>query len=226
LTLEGHHLTGFGDGSQNATNAEPLSVLAGAELFPAAGEVVVTGESAGSAPTPLYAGLLADELPDGRITVIADGSGAYPDVPGINALIGSLWNKLVSVPDWPEYADITAETQSLLGLFIRVGAHAPDITFARHDYAFDETQAFFGNLGGFEADDLVTLIDLNETQIEASGVTLYSFISPGGSHTVFSKTALYTETLNGTSLRDWVAALVARHAGRGRALHRMHLTLN
>ncbi|MCE9621850.1 MAG: pectinacetylesterase family protein [Actinomycetia bacterium] len=179
------------------------------ELFPDASEVVVTGESAGAAPTPLYAGLLSDELPDARITVIADGSGAYPDLPSLNAGIGTLWGTLVSIPDWPEYADVTAETQSLPGLFIRAGAHDPDITFARHDYAFDQTQVFFGNLAGFDADDLVTLIDLNETQIEASGVTLFSYISPGDSHTVFGKPGFYTETLDGISLRDWVAALVA-----------------
>ena len=32
--------------------------------FPAAREVVVTGESAGSIPSPFYAGLLSDRLPD------------------------------------------------------------------------------------------------------------------------------------------------------------------
>ena len=179
------------------------------ELFPDASEVVVTGESAGSAPTPLYAGLLSDELPDARITVIADGSGAYPDVPLVNATIGSLWGTVGSAPDWPEFAGVTAETDSLPGLFVRAGTHDPSITFARHDYAFDATQAFFGNLAGFDASELVTLIDLNETQIEAGGVTLYSYISPGDAHTVLRKPEFYTETLNGTSLRDWVAALVA-----------------
>lgn len=179
------------------------------ELFPAASEVVVTGESAGSAPTPLYAGLVHDELPDARITVIADGSGAYPDVPGVNAAIGTLWGTLGATPDWPEFADVTAETQSLPGLFVKAGLHDPEITFARHDYAYDATQTSFGNLAGFEANELLTLIDLNETQIEAGGVTLFSYISPGDSHTVLGKPGFYTETLNGISLRDWVAALVA-----------------
>jgi hypothetical protein len=189
------------------------------ELFPNASEVVVTGESAGSVPTPLYAGLLYDELPAARITVIADGSGAYPDIPDINALIGDLWGTSDAIPDWPENADVTPQNWSIPGLFVRAGAHAPGITFARHDYAFDETQVFFGNLAGFAADDLVTLIDLNETQIEASGVTLYSFISPGDSHTVLGKPQFYEETLDGTSLRDWVAALVA-----GTAVTDVHCT--
>lgn len=179
------------------------------EMFPDAAEVVVAGESAGSIPSPLFAGRVHDELPDARITVIADGSGAYPDVPDINAFIGTLWGTANARPDWPELANIAPEDWSIPGLFSYAGAHAPDITFARHDYAFDATQAFFGALAGVAADDLVTLIDLNETQIEATGVTLYSYISPGDDHTVLSSAGFYSEILNGISLRDWVAMLIA-----------------
>ena len=154
-----------------------------------------------------------DELPDVRITVVADGSGAYPDLPGMNAAIGTLWGHtrgtLGATPEWPEFADVTAETQSLPGLFVKAGLHDPEITFARHDYAYDATQTFFGNLAGFDADELLTLIDLNEAQIEAGGVTLFSYISPGDAHTVLGKPEFYTEALNGLLLRDWVAALVA-----------------
>ena len=195
------HHNGYVNGTQAVTTL--------VELFPDADQIVVAGESAGGVPTPLYAGLVHDQLADARITVIADGSGAYPDVPSINAFIGGLWGTVNAIPDWPENADATAENWSLPGLFVRASAHDPAITFARHDYAFDKTQAFFGALAGVDADQLVTLIDLNETQIEASGATLFSFISPGNAHTVLSKPAFYTETLDGTSLRDWVAALVA-----------------
>ena len=114
-----------------------------ATTFPDAEQVVVTGESAGGVPTPLYAGEVSDLLPDADIVVLADSSGAYPDVPGINALIGSVWGTVNAIPPWPENAGQTAETWSLPGLFVQAGRHDPDITFARHDYAFDATQAFF-----------------------------------------------------------------------------------
>jgi len=180
-----------------------------AELFPEATELVVTGESAGSVPTPLYAGLASDLLPEARITVLADGSGAYPDIPGINAVIGGNWGTMNAVPDWPENAGMTAETWSFPGLFIQAWKHAPDITFARHDYAFDETQAFFSGLAGIPADDLVSLIDKNEAQIEAAGVDLFSYISPGDSHTVLGRPEFYTDTQNDLAFVDWVTALVA-----------------
>ena len=59
--------------------------------FPDAKQVLVTGESAGSAPTPLYGGLAHDLLPNAEIEVLADSSGAYPNVPAVTAFIGQLW---------------------------------------------------------------------------------------------------------------------------------------
>jgi hypothetical protein len=178
------------------------------ERFPDATEIVVAGESAGSVPSPLYAGLTADEYPEARITVLADGSGAYPDVPGINAVIGGAWGTTNAVPDWPVNEGVTAETWSFPGLFVKAGTHADNITFARHDYAFDRTQVFFAGLAGIPADDLVSLIDQNEAQVEAGGVTLFSYITPGDNHTVLGGNAFYTETVNGVLFVDWVTALI------------------
>jgi hypothetical protein len=179
-----------------------------AEAFPDATQVLVTGESAGAAPDGLYAGLAADLLPKASITILADGAGAYPDVPAINGLIGGLWGTQNAVPDWPEVKGMTAEQWSLPGLFVKATEHAPRIVSARHDYAFDETQTFFGGLAGFNSENLIELIDQNEQQIEAGGVDLLSYISPGSTHTVLGRPEFYTETLNGILLVDWVTALV------------------
>ena len=143
-----------------------------------------------------------------RITVLADGSGAYPDVSGINGLIGGLWGTMNALPAWPENQGQTAETWSFPGLFIQAGTHAPQIVFARHDFAYDRTQAFFSSLAGIAADDLVQLIDKNEAQIEASGVNLLSYISPGPDHTILSKPDLYTHEVNGVRLIDWITRLI------------------
>lgn len=208
----GNATTDYGDGvvveHKGYVNGS-TALDAMATLFPDATELVVTGESAGSVPTPLYAGMASDLLPAARITVLADGSGAYPDVPGINAVIGSAWGTMNAVPAWPENEGVTPETWSFPGLFVKAGTHDPEITFARHDYAFDETQVFFAGLAGIPADDLVSLIDQNEAQVEAGGVTLWSYITPGSSHTVLHTDNFYTETVNGVLLVDWVTALVS-----------------
>ena len=67
----GPQLTVHHKGYINASTA--LNDLA--TQFPDATQIVVTGESAGSIPTPLYAGLAHDLLPNADITVLADGSG-------------------------------------------------------------------------------------------------------------------------------------------------------
>lgn len=199
-------LTIHHNGSINATTA--LHDMAA--QFPDATQVLVTGESAGSAPTPLYAGLAHDLLPNAAITVLADGSGAYPDSPGINTAIGGLWGAPAAVPQWPENAATAGAALSLPGLFVLAHDHDPEIVFGRHDYAFDAVQKLFAGLAGIPADDLVSLIDANETQIEQGGVDLRSYISPGQSHTVLSKPEFYTETVEGVPLVDWVTDLVRR----------------
>jgi hypothetical protein len=175
--------------------------------FPDAAEVFVTGESAGAIPTPLFAGLVSDHLPDADIAVLADGSGAYPDVPGINTTIGTLWGTQAAVPDWPETEGVAPEDWSIPGLFVHAGLHAPDIVFARHDYAFDEAQVFYAGLAGIPGSELVTLIDANETQIEAEGVDLLSYIAGGSQHTVLGQERFYTEEVEGVPLLDWVTRL-------------------
>ena len=178
-----------------------------AATAPGASEVVVVGESAGSIAAPLYAGLVSDRLPDARITVLADGSGSYPDVPRINEIIAA-WGFSTIIPPWLASASSTPEQWSLPGLFIQSGRHEPEIVFARHDYAYDEQQQRWYPIAGIPATDLLSLIDANETQIEAAGVNLVSYIAPGDEHTTLSDGTFYTEEVNGQPLVDWVTRLV------------------
>ena len=178
------------------------------ERFPEASEVIVTGVSAGSVPTPLYAALVADRLPEARIVTLGDGSGGYPDDPVLNAVVGGLWGTMDAVPDWPEVAELTVRDWSIPGLYVRAGEHAPQITFGRFDFAYDEAQAFYGELAGVGADDLLTLIDENDANIEAAGVPLASFTAPGSEHTILWRDELYQLEVEGVRLIDWISQLL------------------
>jgi hypothetical protein len=150
------------------------------DAFPRATDVVVMGESAGSVAAPLYAGLVSDRLPDASITVLADGSGAYPHVPATGGQLGAAWGTGNTIPAWPENAGPTAEQWSAPNLFIQSGRHDPGIVFARHDYAYDHDQtAKLPLVFDIPSETLVSLIDANETQIESAGVNLLSYIAPG-----------------------------------------------
>lgn len=172
-----------------------------AATFPAATDVVVVGESAGSVAAPLYAGLAADRLPDARITALADGSGSYPDLPDLNRRLADAWGIESVIPDW--------STWGMPGLFVRSGRQHPEITFARHDFAYDENQHIWYRHIGVEVGDLRERIDANETAIEAAGVDLLSYIEPGDGHTALSERELFATEVNGRPLVDWVTKLIA-----------------
>jgi hypothetical protein len=177
------------------------------ETFPAATEVVVIGESAGSIAAPLYAGLVSDRLPDARITVLADASGSYPDVRRVHEIFAN-WGFGNAVPAWPENAGLTAEEWSPAAFFIQSGRHDPEIVFARHDHAYDENQVFWYPFLGIPGKNPLSLIDANEARIEAAGVNVHSYTAPGDEHTVLGDGPFYTETVNGEKLVDWVTKLI------------------
>lgn len=178
------------------------------ERFPEANELVVTGVSAGSVPTPLYAARLADRYPEARVVTLGDGSGSYPDDPVINGYMGTMWGVINAVPDWPETAGYTVRDWSVPDLYVYGGQHAPDVTFARFDFAYDDAQVFYGALAGVAADDLVSLMDRIEADIEAQGVPVASYTAPGDEHTLLWRDLVYEVEVDGVRLIDWITDLV------------------
>jgi Pectinacetylesterase len=182
-----------------------------AEAYPDAEEVVVAGSSGGSVPTPLFAGLAADRLPDARIVSLADSSGAFPDDPMLNVVIGSLWGTMAAMPDWPQLAGITLAEWGIPKLYRYAAEHAPEVVFAKFDYDHDSTQAHYRDLVGVGSDDMPAVIDAIDSDIsadvEAAGATVTSYIAPGTDHTILGADAFYTLTVDGMPFVEWVSAL-------------------
>lgn len=207
----GDNTMDYGEGVviQHKGNVNALAALD--ELvarFPDAEQVFVTGESAGGVPTPQMAGLVADELPDARVVALADSSGAYPDVPAVNAVIGSFWGNLNGVPDWPEFEGTTPEDWSIPGIFRFAGLHNPELVLARFNYVADSVQASFTALAGLDASDLGALIETNQTDVEADGVPIADWVAEGSSHTILSSPAVYTQAVGDRRFIDWLQDLV------------------
>jgi hypothetical protein len=177
--------------------------------YPDVEQLVVAGASAGSIPTPLFAGLAADSLPDTEIITLGDSSAGYPDVPALNAGIGGLWGVLENVPDWPVNEGLAPEDWSMPGLYVQAGTEHPEITFARFDYAYDGVQAGFAALAGIDAADLAAFIDQTEADIEVAGVPVASYVAPGDLHTIVLSNDFYDLEVEGVRLVNWVATLVA-----------------
>jgi hypothetical protein len=179
-----------------------------AARYPDAREVLVTGVSAGSVPTPLFAGLASDLLPDARITALGDGSGAYGDNPGVNTVIGSLWGTESVVPDWPVNDGLTVDQLSPPVLWVQAGRHAPEIIFARFDFAYDDVQVFFAAITGGGGGDLLEAIEANDARIEADGVDVVTFTAPGSAHTIVTSSAFYDLEVEGVRLIEWFTDLI------------------
>jgi hypothetical protein len=176
--------------------------------YPDVEQLLVAGSSAGSIPTPTFAGLAADVLPDTEIFTFGDSSAAYPDVPALNAAIGGLWGVLGNVPNWPVNEGLAPEDWSMPGLYVQSGLQHPDITFARFDFAYDGVQAKFAGLTGIPAGDLLGFIEQSETDIEAEGVPIASYIAPGSQHTILGIDEFYEMEVEGVRLVDFLATLV------------------
>ncbi len=176
--------------------------------YPGATQVVVSGESAGSVPAPLVAGLVSDRLPDAGVVTFGDGSGAYPDLPVVNESIAELWGTTEAIPDWPENEGVSATDWSVPGFTFRTGLHDPDITFARFDFAYDGIQAGLVGPLGIGADEIPVLLDGTELQIETSGTPLAVYVAPGNSHTIIGNDEVYDLEVEGVRLIDWITELV------------------
>jgi hypothetical protein len=180
-----------------------------AERFPDAATIVVSGESAGSIPSPLFAGLVADRFPEASITQLGDGSGGYPDAGPVNAAIGSLWGTMNSLPDWPANEGMTPEEWSIPGLYVQTGLHAPQVRLARYDFAYDRVQQQFSSLAGVGGDDLLKEIDGNDAMIRDAGITFHTYTAAGDGHTILRSPGFYAQEVEGVLLYEWVTALLA-----------------
>jgi len=188
-------------GFVNASNALDTMI----KRFPNTTQLVVAGSSAGSFPTPVFAGMAGDQLPNADLKVFADSSGAVPDAMGF--VIGN-WGTLETLPDWPEIEGLTVDQFTPAYTFIKAAEHNPKIRFARHDFAFDSVLSSFARMAGLSPDDLVSVMRTNEAKVEATGVTVANWISPGDDHTIAVRDEFYTEEMNGVRFVDWFTAFM------------------
>ena len=188
-------------GFVNASNALDTMI----KRFPNTTQLVVAGSSAGSFPTPVFAGMAGDQLPNADLKVFADSSGAVPDAMGF--VIGN-WGTLETLPDWPEIEGLTVDQFTPAYTFIKAAEHNPKIRFARHDFAFDSVLSSFARMAGLSPDDLVSVMRTNESKVEATGVNVANWISPGDDHTIAVRDEFYTEEMNGVRFVDWFTAFM------------------
>ena len=181
------------------------------EHFPGPETVFITGSSAGSIPSPVYARHFAEHYPDARVTALGDGAGGYRQIGDTRP--HESWGTLAALSHFENMADTSTENFSFETLYIKAAKAHPETMFARYDTAEDDVQIQFLQIGGVSTEGgLQPLLDANEADIDAAleGQDNYrSYIAPGELHTIMLRPEFYTYESDGVRVRDWVASLAA-----------------
>ena len=179
------------------------------DTYGTADKILVTGSSAGGIPVPLFAGLLADALPEAEILGLPDASGGYPSTPLVNTAIGGLWGTEGAVPNWSTTDGVTAAEMGIPELYRYAGLEFPEIRWARFDHAYDGTQASFSALAGVADSSVKAVLDLNEGLTEDAGIDLPVYIAPGTDHTIMGRADMYLLEVEGVRYVDWLSDFIA-----------------
>ncbi len=184
------------------------------EHFPGPDTVFITGSSAGSIPSPVYARHFAENYPDARVTALGDGAGGYRDLTG--ARPHESWGTLAALSHFENMNEVDSDNFSFEALYIQAAKAHPEATFTRYDTAEDDVQIRFLEIAGADVSGgLQPLLDANEADIDAAleGQDNYrSYIAAGELHTIMLRPQFYTYESDGVKIRDWVASLAAGEA--------------
>ena len=176
---------------------------------PNATDVFVTGSSAGAVPSPLVAGLVAEQYPDADVAALGDGAGGYGTNPVIMGFLNAQWGIADGIPDWPIAEGIDVTTLGAPDNYILAVNQFDNLRVARFDDAYDSVQASFASLFALGGGDTVLDVVLeSEAYIERAGINLPVFIAAGNDHTTMLAEDFYELEEGGVRWVDWLSDFV------------------
>lgn len=172
--------------------------------YPSPSEIFVTGCSAGSYASILYAGQLADLYPDARIVQLGDaGAGVVTDTFFQDAF--TRWN---AEPLLEGLIDVPLAGLTLNDLYVAVGRAHPELKLAQYNSAFDSVQGFYFEAMGGDADEWSAEMIRMQHELRDELENFRFFIGPGRAHCCTPYDALYKQGTPQTALDAWTRELV------------------
>lgn len=166
--------------------------------------VFVSGSSAGSIPSPIYASWLAEAWPDARVTSLGDGAGGYrgaaeqPPYLSWGTQEALAWEQLTELGNQMSFEDF----------YVAAAARQPRVRYATYDTAEDSVQLDFLRLANQASDSLLPLLDANHEEIAAANPDFRRFVAGGDVHTILRRPEVYTYRVGDRRFVDWLADLV------------------
>jgi hypothetical protein len=181
--------------------------------------VFVTGCSAGSYGSALWAPNIMRQYPKARVAQLGD-SGLGVTNPQFTALAFNTWNAGGAIPDLPGLEAFKADPgKTRVEEIYKAAAKAfPNNSFSQFSANFDAVQIFFYALGKGEAQpqqpsvvEWVQGAFKSLTDIKTAAPQNYSsYVAPGSSHCIITSPAFYTTRVKDVALVNWVRELISK----------------
>ena len=172
--------------------------------------VFVSGSSAGSIPSPVYATWIKEHWPGARVAQLGDGAGGYRGASESKPYLQ--WGTLGAL-NWGELVGLE-DTLSFEDLYVASAKRAANVQYAQYDTAEDDVQLQFLQLAGTPTPSLLPLLDANHEEIAAAAPNFRSFVAGGELHTILRRPEVYTYRVGDTTFLEWLTDLV-----EGRDVH-------
>ena len=173
--------------------------------YPSPDNVFVTGCSAGSVGSAVFAPYLIRHYPHATVSQLGDSLALVLPRP-LDIRTG--WRADRNLPAWiPALLRLDPGRMTMAAYYSAVASYYRDHTFAQFDYTRDATQTrYYVALGGKARDFPVGLARSLKT-VTASAPNFRVYVAPGQSHCVLPNAAFYSLGVPGRPLRQWVADL-------------------
>lgn len=175
------------------------------EHFSGPENIFVTGCSAGSVGSVMFAPHLMEHYPDAQIAQLGDSLGFIFSRP-VNG--ENIWNFRAGLPDWiPTVQAIGPDDFTMARFYEAVASHYPQHTFSQFNTAYDNVQIRFYTAGGRSADQFdEELWSVIETTDQTTPNFRY-YHAEGDMHCITPRPDFYQRTVNGVRFVEWVTAL-------------------
>lgn len=185
-----HH--GFINGSA-VTDWLKATVNAPASIF-------VTGCSAGSVGSAIFAPRLIEQYPGVLLRQLGDSLAFVFPAP---VELQSDWN---AQPAIPAEMEIDAAAFWMPDYYVALAQQYPEQGFAMYNTQYDDVQVRYYIPGEMATAEFAATLNASLEQIEAAAPNFYSFTAGGGQHCILGRDNFYTYAADGVRLVEWVSA--------------------
>jgi hypothetical protein len=180
--------------------------------FHAPRQVFVTGCSAGSVGSAVWAPYVMRHYPRAQVNQLGDSLAfVFPRAVDIR----SGWRADRNLPAWiPRMSTLDPTALTMARYYSIVASYYRRHVFSQFAYARDAVQTrYYVALGG-RAEDFPSALAQSLAEIRRAATNFHSYVAPGDSHCVLPLSRFYDTSVGGVPLRRWVAAVAGGRAVR------------